>query len=85
MEQCRKLQVIRLPLLRLYKIPRSINIIISYLFKIPKENGGTHRCVYASITVKAPVREVWNVLTAYEELPEYNVHSFSILLSGLSS
>ncbi|KAJ3709263.1 hypothetical protein LUZ61_012968 [Rhynchospora tenuis] len=34
------------------------------------ENGGTHRCVFASITVKAPVREVWNVLTAYEELPE---------------
>ncbi|KAJ4757065.1 polyketide cyclase/dehydrase/lipid transporter [Rhynchospora pubera] len=34
------------------------------------ENGGTHRCVFASITVKAPVREVWNVLTAYEELTE---------------
>jgi uncharacterized protein YndB with AHSA1/START domain len=35
-----------------------------------KENGGVHRCVFASITVKAPVREVWNVLTAYESLPE---------------
>ncbi|GAB4855740.1 hypothetical protein Ancab_024384 [Ancistrocladus abbreviatus] len=34
------------------------------------ENGGVHRCVSASITVKAPVREVWNVLTAYESLPE---------------
>ncbi|KAG9444031.1 hypothetical protein H6P81_015371 [Aristolochia fimbriata] len=34
------------------------------------ENGGVHRCVVASITVKAPVREVWNVLTAYEILPE---------------
>ncbi|GMI99352.1 PIN2 PROMOTER BINDING PROTEIN 1, HIGH CHLOROPHYLL FLUORESCENCE 145 [Hibiscus trionum] len=34
------------------------------------ENGGVHRCVVASITVKAPVREVWNVLTAYESLPE---------------
>ncbi|KAL1830541.1 hypothetical protein ACET3Z_000192 [Daucus carota] len=34
------------------------------------ENGGVHRCVVASITVKAPVREVWNVLTAYERLPE---------------
>ncbi|KAF9608405.1 hypothetical protein IFM89_009771 [Coptis chinensis] len=34
------------------------------------ENGGVHRCVIASITVKAPVREVWNVLTAYETLPE---------------
>ncbi|XP_020100065.1 uncharacterized protein LOC109718303 [Ananas comosus] len=34
------------------------------------ENGGAHRCVFASITVKAPVREVWNVLTAYESLPE---------------
>ncbi|XP_058087450.1 uncharacterized protein LOC131234527 [Magnolia sinica] len=34
------------------------------------ENGGVHRCVVASITVKAPVREVWNVLTAYETLPE---------------
>eukprot|EP00268_Persea_americana_P016480 TRINITY_DN17816_c0_g1_i1.p1 TRINITY_DN17816_c0_g1~~TRINITY_DN17816_c0_g1_i1.p1 ORF type:complete len:393 (-),score=78.50 TRINITY_DN17816_c0_g1_i1:371-1549(-) len=35
-----------------------------------KENGGVHRCVVASITVKAPVCEVWNVLTAYETLPE---------------
>ncbi|KAJ0972011.1 hypothetical protein J5N97_019970 [Dioscorea zingiberensis] len=34
------------------------------------ENGGTHRCVIASITVKAPIRDVWNVLTAYEALPE---------------
>uniref|UniRef100_A0A7N0RD58 Coenzyme Q-binding protein COQ10 START domain-containing protein n=1 Tax=Kalanchoe fedtschenkoi TaxID=63787 RepID=A0A7N0RD58_KALFE len=34
------------------------------------ENGGVHRCVVASITVKAPVREVWNVMTAYERLPE---------------
>ncbi|XP_062094366.1 uncharacterized protein LOC133800421 isoform X2 [Humulus lupulus] len=34
------------------------------------ENGGVHRFVVASITVKAPVREVWNVLTAYESLPE---------------
>ncbi|RVX21281.1 hypothetical protein CK203_002156 [Vitis vinifera] len=34
------------------------------------ENGGVHRCVVASMTVKAPVREVWNVLTAYETLPE---------------
>ncbi|GMG99846.1 hypothetical protein Nepgr_001686 [Nepenthes gracilis] len=34
------------------------------------ENGGVHRCVAASITVKAPVREVWDVLTAYESLPE---------------
>ncbi|KAI3511338.1 hypothetical protein L1887_18489 [Cichorium endivia] len=34
------------------------------------ENGGVHRCVIASITVKAPVRDVWNVLTSYENLPE---------------
>ncbi|KMT14012.1 hypothetical protein BVRB_4g078410 [Beta vulgaris subsp. vulgaris] len=34
------------------------------------ENGGVHRCVIASITVKAPVRVVWDVLTAYESLPE---------------
>lgn len=34
------------------------------------ENGGSHRCVVASITVKAPVYNVWNVLTAYETLPE---------------
>ncbi|XP_037491060.1 uncharacterized protein LOC105632663 isoform X4 [Jatropha curcas] len=34
------------------------------------ENGGVHRCVVASITVKAPVREVWKVLTTYESLPE---------------
>lgn len=35
-----------------------------------KEHEGAHRCVVASITVKAPVREVWNALTAYEKLPE---------------
>ncbi|KFK25241.1 hypothetical protein AALP_AA8G086200 [Arabis alpina] len=34
------------------------------------ENGGVHRCAIASITVKAPVSEVWKVLTAYESLPE---------------
>ncbi|XP_051177158.1 uncharacterized protein [Lolium perenne] len=34
------------------------------------EHEGAHRCVVASITVKAPVREVWDVLTAYEKLPE---------------
>ncbi|CAN1835978.1 hypothetical protein LINPERHAP1_LOCUS34608 [Linum perenne] len=34
------------------------------------ENGGVHRGVVASITVKAPLREVWNVLTSYESLPE---------------
>ncbi|KAK1309702.1 hypothetical protein QJS10_CPA08g00691 [Acorus calamus] len=35
------------------------------------ENGGARRCVIASITVKAPLREVWKVLTAYEALPEF--------------
>lgn len=35
------------------------------------EDGGVHRCVAACITVKAPVREVWNILTAYESLPEF--------------
>nr|CAB3497540.1 unnamed protein product [Digitaria exilis] len=35
------------------------------------EREGAHRCVFASITVKAPVREVWNILTAYENLPEF--------------
>ncbi|XP_062155472.1 uncharacterized protein LOC133863520 isoform X1 [Alnus glutinosa] len=34
------------------------------------ENGGVHRCVVASITVKASVHEVWSVLTAYESLPD---------------
>ncbi|KAK7399338.1 hypothetical protein VNO78_10520 [Psophocarpus tetragonolobus] len=34
------------------------------------ENGGVHRCVFASITVKAPVRDVWNVMSSYESLPE---------------
>ncbi|KAL8546765.1 hypothetical protein ACS0TY_006474 [Phlomoides rotata] len=34
------------------------------------ENGGVHRCVVASITVKAPVPQVWSILTAYETLPE---------------
>ncbi|WVZ61188.1 hypothetical protein U9M48_011100 [Paspalum notatum var. saurae] len=35
------------------------------------EHEGAHRRVFASITVKAPVREVWSVLTAYENLPEF--------------
>ncbi|KAF5745049.1 hypothetical protein HS088_TW07G00630 [Tripterygium wilfordii] len=34
------------------------------------EDGGVHRFVVASITVKAPVPAVWNVLTAYDSLPE---------------
>ncbi|XP_050207107.1 uncharacterized protein LOC126656560 [Mercurialis annua] len=34
------------------------------------ENGGVHRCVVATITVKAPVHQVWKVLTSYESLPE---------------
>ncbi|XP_058731122.1 uncharacterized protein LOC131602914 [Vicia villosa] len=34
------------------------------------ENGGVHRCVFASITVKAPVCDVWNVMSSYETLPE---------------
>ncbi|CAH9109864.1 unnamed protein product [Cuscuta europaea] len=34
------------------------------------ENGGVHRCVVASITVRAPVHDVWSVLTSYESLPE---------------
>ncbi|KAK7246420.1 hypothetical protein RIF29_41288 [Crotalaria pallida] len=34
------------------------------------ENGGVHRCVVASITVKAPVCEVWNAMSSYETLPE---------------
>lgn len=35
-----------------------------------KENGGVHRCVFASITVKAPVSDVWNAMSSYETLPE---------------
>ncbi|KAF0912379.1 hypothetical protein E2562_014033 [Oryza meyeriana var. granulata] len=35
------------------------------------EHEGAHRFVFASVTVKAPVREVWNILTAYEKLPEF--------------
>ncbi|WOL12300.1 hypothetical protein Cni_G21066 [Canna indica] len=34
------------------------------------EKEGAHRCVMASITIKASVPEVWSVLTAYEALPE---------------
>lgn len=45
-----------------------------------KENGGAHRCVIASITVKAPIREVWNVLTTYEALPEYSFSSLCFFL-----
>lgn len=46
------------------------DLAVADKFFFLKENGGVHRCVVASITVKAPVREVWNVLTAYESLPE---------------
>lgn len=35
------------------------------------ENGGVHRQVAATITVKASSKEVWNVLTTYEALPEF--------------
>lgn len=35
------------------------------------ENGGVHRSVIATITVNAPSRNVWNVLTTYESLPEF--------------
>lgn len=51
----------------------SFFVLVDYLMNLlstVKENGGVHRCVVASITVKAPVREVWNILTAYESLPE---------------
>ncbi|KAL5555177.1 hypothetical protein UlMin_037413 [Ulmus minor] len=42
------------------------------------ESGGVHRCVVASITVKAPIREVWNVLIAYESLPETETQILSL-------
>ncbi|GLJ44269.1 hypothetical protein SUGI_0925950 [Cryptomeria japonica] len=35
------------------------------------ENGGVHRRVIATITIKAPSQSVWKVLTAYESLPEF--------------
>ncbi|KAL9268154.1 hypothetical protein AKJ16_DCAP16876 [Drosera capensis] len=35
------------------------------------ESGGVHRSVAATLTVKAPVSEVWNCLTAYENSPEF--------------
>lgn len=35
------------------------------------ENGGVHRQVVATITVKAPPKDVWAVLTAYENLTEF--------------
>ncbi|XP_042487555.1 uncharacterized protein LOC122067771 isoform X3 [Macadamia integrifolia] len=50
--------------------PRMVDEVHLRRFDGLLENGGVHRCVVASITVKAPVREVWNVLTAYESLPE---------------
>nr|GMC64560.1 Polyketide cyclase [Ipomoea batatas] len=46
------------------------------------ENGGVHRCVVASITVRAPVREVWNVLTSYESLPERSTSGYCVLIGG---
>ncbi|TKY73776.1 hypothetical protein E2542_SST02532 [Spatholobus suberectus] len=50
--------------------PRMVDEVHLRRFDGLLENGGVHRCVVASITVKAPVREVWNILTAYETLPE---------------
>ncbi|BAT79259.1 hypothetical protein LR48_Vigan04g141700 [Vigna angularis] len=50
--------------------PRMVDEVHLRRFDGLMENGGVHRCVVASITVKAPVREVWNILTAYETLPE---------------
>ncbi|XP_043720591.1 uncharacterized protein LOC122668093 isoform X2 [Telopea speciosissima] len=50
--------------------PRMVDEVHLRRFDGLLENGGVHRCVVASITVKAPVREVWNVLTSYESLPE---------------
>ncbi|KAM7254063.1 hypothetical protein ACFE04_031745 [Oxalis oulophora] len=50
--------------------PRMVDEVHLRRFDGLLENGGVHRCVVACITVKAPVREVWNVLTAYESLPE---------------
>ncbi|KAL1301200.1 hypothetical protein HN51_045845 [Arachis hypogaea] len=50
--------------------PRMVDEVHLRRFDGLLENGGVHRCVIASITVKAPVCEVWNVLTAYEKLPE---------------
>ncbi|KAL3844780.1 hypothetical protein ACJIZ3_002183 [Penstemon smallii] len=50
--------------------PRVVDEVHFRRFDGLLENGGVHRCVFASITVKATVREVWNILTAYERLPE---------------
>ncbi|KAL2347164.1 hypothetical protein Fmac_001164 [Flemingia macrophylla] len=50
--------------------PRMVDEVHLRRFDGLLENGGVHRCVVASITVKAPVRKVWNILTAYETLPE---------------
>ncbi|RDX60337.1 hypothetical protein CR513_61524 [Mucuna pruriens] len=50
--------------------PRMVDEIHLRRFDGLLENGGVHRCVVASITVKAPVHEVWNILTAYETLTE---------------
>eukprot|EP00250_Pteridium_aquilinum_P019919 c24624_g1_i1 orf=315-2870(-) len=35
------------------------------------ENGGVHRQVVATMTVKGSLKDVWSVLTAYEALPEF--------------
>ncbi|KAL5145992.1 Transport protein particle subunit [Glycine soja] len=50
--------------------PRMVDEVHLRRFDGLLENGGVHRCVVASITVKAPVCEVWNILTAYETLPK---------------
>uniref|UniRef100_A0A0D9ZFI4 Coenzyme Q-binding protein COQ10 START domain-containing protein n=1 Tax=Oryza glumipatula TaxID=40148 RepID=A0A0D9ZFI4_9ORYZ len=48
------------------------------------EHEGAHRFVFASITVKAPVREVWNILTAYEKLPDSDILLYKYELTKLS-
>ncbi|KAG5046025.1 hypothetical protein JHK86_015431 [Glycine max] len=50
--------------------PRMVDEVHLRRFDGLLENGGVHRCVVASITVKAHVCEVWNILTAYETLPK---------------
>ena len=47
-----------------------VDRFIRLFLRVVQENGVVHRQVVATVTVKAPSKDVWAVLTAYEDLPE---------------
>jgi hypothetical protein len=47
-----------------------VDHFILLFLRVVQEKGVVHRQVVATVTVKAPAKDVWAVLTAYEALPE---------------